>query len=1145
MLNREVYLKDPSSQKLVNEGVANVNDDKSKAAMVVLRYELETFVCDGQYDKGIAHILNTFLRNINEVQQPAVWVSGFFGSGKSHLVKVLRALWVDTVFDDGASARGVAALPDTVKDPLVELSTQGKRWGGLHAASGTLGAGASGSVRLALLRIIFKSVDLPENYAAAKFVIWLKKESIYEAVRELVESGGDDWDEELDNFFVADVLHDALMKIKPNLFSSREACVKTLTNLFPNVRDISSDEMINAIRQALSRDGKFPLTLVALDEVQQYIGEDSQRSNDVQEMVEACCKNIGSHLLFIGTGQSGVTGADNLKKLEGRFTVRVELSDTDVDAVIRKVVLAKNPAANKPIEDIMRKNLGEISRHLAGSSIAHRQEDIRFFSQDYPVLPVRRRFWEHTLRVLDRTGTDSQLRNQLAMIHEVIQTNLDKPLGTVIPADYLYFYSANRLLQNRILPRKLHEKTLAWEKGSAKEKLTARACGIVFLLNKFSGENKETGLRATADTIADLLVEDLSAGSGELRAKLPLLLKECKLLMMSNDEYRIQTEESSAWNDDFLAEVALLENQNPRIETERNERIKKKFAELYRKTTLIQGAAKVPRDITPVLDTRLPKDAGSRVNVWVRDGWNSDANSVKADARQAGNQSPTVFVFIPKHSPDELRGFLIEYKAASTVLDRRGNPNTPEGIEARSVVETTRQAADGKINELLNEAFHGAQVFQGGGNEVVGMDMQTAIDDAAANALKRLYPQFDNADNAAWAKIYEAAAKGVPDALKLIGDTGEADKNPVCREILHFIASGKRGADIREHFETAPFGWPRDAVDGALQVLLVSGTLHAQDDRGAAIHPKDLDRKNISRTFFKVVSTIITTPQRIQIRKLLQKTGINAKPNEELLYVPQFLHRLAALAESAGGDAPRPVRPDTQFIDELKSCAGNEQLLLLYNQAETISILFDNWTTLTEQIERRISNWFLLKKLAAHVQNLPDIEIFEAQIKTIEDQRQLLNEPDPVQPLLTSITQLLRDELNNLDGEYAKSHAQGMEWLEKDSAWQRLEPEQRHEILKKNILLERVKPLVKVQSAEDVLSTLNDITISSFRDRLAAMPSRFEAAVNAAAVLFEPQTQIIQVPRGTIRTEAELDAWLLKTKTRLAEAMKNGPIMIG
>ena len=122
-------------------------------------------------------------------------------------------------------------------------------------------------------------------------------------------------------------------------------------------------------------------------------------------MVEACCKQIGGRLLFIGTGQTAVTGTANLKKLEGRFTIRVELSDADVDAVIRKVILAKKPDAISAIGQVMQTNLGEISRHLSGTTLGHQQEDTRYFVQDYPILPVRRRFWESTLRVLDQTGT--------------------------------------------------------------------------------------------------------------------------------------------------------------------------------------------------------------------------------------------------------------------------------------------------------------------------------------------------------------------------------------------------------------------------------------------------------------------------------------------------------------------------------------------------------------------------------------------------------------------------------------------------------------------------------------------------------------------------------------------------------------------
>jgi hypothetical protein len=74
-----------------------------------------------------------------------------------------------------------------------------------------------------------------------------------------------------------------------------------------------------------------------------------------------------------------------------------------------------------------------------------------------------------------------------------------------------------------------------------------------------------------------------------------------------------------------------------------------------------------------------------------------------------------------------------------------------------------------------------------------------------------------------------------------------------------------------------------------LQVLLVAGLIRAQDDKGQTIDPKDLERKAIGKTMFKVESATVSAAQRIQIRKVLQKIGPPPKPGEELAYVPQFL----------------------------------------------------------------------------------------------------------------------------------------------------------------------------------------------------------------------------------------------------------------
>jgi hypothetical protein len=1145
MKNREIYQRDPSKIKLANDGTASVNDNKTHHAMKVLRYELETFVCDGQYQKGLEHILDTYLKNIDQPQQPAVWVSGFFGSGKSHLVKMLRSLWTDTVFHDGATARGIANLPSNTKDLLVELSAQGKRHGGLHAASGTLGSGVSGSVRLALLHIIFKSVGLPEQYVAARFVMWLKKEGIYETIKEHVEQQGLDWIEEVEQFYVSEPIHEALVKVKPNTFSSLLACAETLKIQYPSeVKDISSDAMVKAIQDALSVDGKFPLTLIVLDEVQQYIGEDGQRSMDVQEAVEACCKNIGSKLLLIGTGQTAVTGTANLKKLEGRFTVRIELSDSDVDAVIRKVILAKKPDAIDSINNMMQTNLGEISKHLQETTIGHRQDDIQYFPMDYPILPIRRRFWENALRMLDQTGTDAQLRNQLSMVHKAIQRSLDESIGHVVPADYLYFHSLETMNQFHIVPRELFEMTSIWITGSEDERLMARACGLIFLINRMTSNNNEIGIRTTVDSIADLMVEDISFGSATLRRKLPTLLDKCNQLIKVDEEYRIRTKESSVWTNEFQSQRSQLASESHRIESERNDRIKQKFGQIIKNLSITHGNSKVTRNIHPTFDSSLTTECNQKICVWVRDGWSTEENSVRVDALQAGNKSPTVFVFIPQRSADDLRHYLMDYKAAKTTLEIKGTPNTPEGIEAHAAMETIKRSAEGKIRDFLEDVFMGSRVFQGGGNEILGNDLQSMIREAAENSLERLYPQFHLADHAGWDKVYANAKKGSPDALKAVGWDGEPANNPVCKSILSFIAGGKSGADIRVKFENEEYGWSGDAVDGGLQTLLVAGIIRAQDERGQLIDPKELERKAIGKAIFKIESAQVGAGQRIKIRSLFLKVGCQVKEGEELSAVPQFLQTMYILADNAGGDAPKPERPDVSILNEIRQTVGNEQLLLIVSNSEELTKSIDGWTKLGTRIKERWSSWETLVSLESNADGIADADIIKAQLQYIKDNRLLLEEPDQVSPLIANLTQLLRDTLNNFDSEFKVNYEYGMSRLNNDSNWLQLELEQRNKLLADQKLDKTNYPKINLSSTEEILKTLNRISISMFSERVTAMPSRFEKVLEKAAKLMEPQVHFVPISRRMLKNENEIDEWVNEVKQQLKSELSKGPIMI-
>ena len=168
MKNSELFFRDPSTLDLPNNGVSKVAEiGRDERLLRTLRFELETFVCDGEYARGLERILKGYLEALGREEQKAVWVSGFFGSGKSHLVKVLRYLWEDFRFPDKATARSLVRLPEEISALLVELTNRAKPLGGLRAAAGTLGAGSMDNVRLAFIQLILRSAGLPEDYAQA------------------------------------------------------------------------------------------------------------------------------------------------------------------------------------------------------------------------------------------------------------------------------------------------------------------------------------------------------------------------------------------------------------------------------------------------------------------------------------------------------------------------------------------------------------------------------------------------------------------------------------------------------------------------------------------------------------------------------------------------------------------------------------------------------------------------------------------------------------------------------------------------------------------------------------------------------------------------------------------------------------------
>lgn len=1150
--NRELFITDPVTRTIPNNGVAKVIEPHTPEEWAVLRYELESFVCEGEYKTGLERILDTYLANLDKAEQPAVWVSGFYGSGKSHLVRVLEYLWRDVEFPDGAAARGLTRLPRSIKDYLVDLTTQGKKNGGLWSAAGTLGAGLGKSIRLALLSIIFRKAGLPDQYAPAQFVIWLKQNGTYDGVKNRVESAGKDFSRELNNLWVSPVLANALLSEAPDFANDQIQAREFFKTRYPNRSEISDEEMLLTIKDVLglvsNKPGKLPCTLLVFDELQQFIGEDPERALQVQNIVEACSSRFGSRILFVATGQSALGKTTQLSKLKGRFTVQIELSDKDVEQVVREVVLRKREDHKTDLKAVLDRASGEISRHLADTRIGWRATDSEDLIPDYPLLPVRRRFWESVLRAVDSAGTAGQLRTQLRIVHEAAREVAGQLVGHVVAGDFIYDQLKPEMLQSGVLLRDIDVAINEQLKKSPDGLLRARLCALIFLIGKLPTEGiAATGIRPTASTLADLLVEDLPAGSAALRQQVVDLLVKLGdegILMPVGDEYRLQTRESAEWEQDFKTRLTQIRADDARLASDRLAELKLVIQDTLKGVTFTQGSNKTPRRFELSYGLEAPPVDSGAVPVWVRDEWTVSEKTVREDAQREGIESPIVFMFIPRVNPDGLKIALATYAAAKETIDvRRPRAATPEGQEASNAMEAKQRTAQSNIRTLITQMVNGARIYQGGGIEVNENAFKASLQSAINAALFHLFPEFEDVDVNGWGTVVKRAGDGAADALSAIGYQGDADKHKACKKIRDFIGgAGKSGNEVRKKFMGPPYGWPQDAVDGCILALMAGGFVRATKN-GSPVPVKGFIQSQIGVTNFFSEGITISAIQRIAVRKFIQSVGLSIKPNEEAEAIPLVLRKIIQQSSEAGGNAPLPEQPTTRELEDLLTLGGNEQFLAVHDRREALLQQFTEWKKAADLRQERWSRWELLENLARYAAPLTEAGEISTQVEAIRRGRSLLTSPDPVQPLLQQTAAALRTALQERRARLMTVLQNELAALEALPEWQKLEPAQRQSILHANALTAPAE--LPVGTDADLLRALEAGSLTDWDNRIAALPGRAQKAREAAIQLSTPKAIRVTPPHTTLNNPAEVDAYLTELRKEILSHINDGkPVII-
>ena len=1150
----ELLDRDPLQVRLANNGQARITGGADPKVMRELRDELETFVCRGRFADALQRVMERYLANLDASRQDAVWVSGFFGSGKSHLLKMLAHLWVNTEFDDGATARSLVAgrLPSEVEHTLRELEVRARRIGKpLVAAAGSLLGGNVGHVRLSVLSILLRACGFPEQYPQARFCFWLRDNGLLEKVRGEVEAARRSWETELHNLYVSPVIAKALIEADPTFAADVKAARQLLFNQFPPPKaDITTDEFVKAARQALAPDGDLPLTILVLDEVQQYINEAQDRSATITELAEAVQTRFESRLLLVASGQSALSaGTKALQWLSDRFRIAVQLTDAEVEAVTREVLLQKKATATPAIQEMFETHAGEVSRHLQGTRLAVRPEDRQDHVGDYPLLRTRRRFWEACFQAADPAGTQSQLRSQLRILHDSLREVAKEALGTVIPASDLFHALAPDLVNADVLLNEIHTRIAKLDDGTRGGRLRADLCGVVFLAGKLPRQGAvDAGVRSNASTLADLLVKNITSDSGPFRNTVSVELEKLAtegVLMKVGDEYRIQTTEGADWERAFREQRTAMARSEVEIAARREQLLSGAVEEAVRGVRLVHGNAKVRRKVALHVNTDPDAAEGDAVRVWLRDEWSASWAQVRDEAFGRGMEDPVLHVYLPKQSAEELTRHIVGVEAALRVLERRGNPASKEGQEARASMQSRLEGAKAARDEIVRAIVRSARVVQGGGNEIYGEGLLAKLQTGGEASLARLFPRFPEGDHRGWQAAHKRARDGSGQPFAVLGWDGKVAEHPVSKRVLDAVGMGARGTQVRRVLEAAPYGWPRDAVDATLVTLHRNGHLKAERN-GRPMATAELDQTAIAKTRFRPEKVRLNSKQRVVLRGLFGKVGVRTRSGEEGERAPQFLGALQTLAGRAGGDAPLPPVPDTRFVEDLSHLAGNEQLAAILEASGEIEGAVEEWERLGGLVEGRRRIWDLAVALCRHAEGeLESAKEVRAQLDAVKEQRSLLAGTDHVSPVLAKLAGALRGELTERHRKLEQAVVGATEALGGDATWRKLDSADRRAILGR-VGLERPAPL-SVETNEAVKKTLEARSLAAWRSAIDAVPERLARALEEAAKRSSgkgPPPVTVKIEPVTLSDEAAVQRWVAEHERKLTEAVRKGPVIV-
>lgn len=509
MMIRNMFAEDINRQ--IN-GVIKVDQDTTD----VIEQEVREYVITKELKK---HFISFFDYYSDSFDKPTddigVWISGFFGSGKSHFLKMLSYIL------ENKSVGGVPTVEMFRKkfadDPatfmLIDKATRGK------TETILFNIDIEGSInkdKTAVLRVFAKMFYnhlgfFGENLKVAMLEQYIDQLGKTEEFRRVFEAKkGKSWVDQRKAFaFNGKFIIPTLMEV---LDMSEEDAKRWFND--KTAVEFSIAQLVEDIKAYVKKQPKDFRLIFLIDEVGQYVGTDTDMLLNLQSLTEKIGSECGGKVWVMCTGQEAIdeiikVRADEFSRIQARFKTRLSLSSSSVDEVIQKRILKKKPDVEKQLEGLYQEN-DSVLRNLF--SFTDSILDIKGFTGanefavNFPFVPYQFIIMQKVFAEIRKHGNSGKHlsggeRSMLSGFQEAAQKIQNQDEYALVP--FFRFYDTVHTFLDSSIRRVIERCQNAADIGAGIEAMDVDVLKLLYLIRYVDD------IPANVDNIVILMADDI------------------------------------------------------------------------------------------------------------------------------------------------------------------------------------------------------------------------------------------------------------------------------------------------------------------------------------------------------------------------------------------------------------------------------------------------------------------------------------------------------------------------------------------------------------------------------------------------------------------------------------------------------------